>query len=451
MINIQKYNNLADYTQDQSRPADECAVSQIDNGVKYDGVNVILKCNQLDENDVCCVFIDTLTGERVFVPIETLDISALDERYTLQPYVLFGMAGGKKLYISGVQTSAKWAEDNWYKLECDLTANGGFDWAITVNGTAKSGTVAWTAGDTLDDVRTQLQTGAVANRLIFTHNADENFIRITVNNYSNSTFTLSNNTGATLTDLSTFCKIGGVDQTSAHHQWQGVAVKTMFGQYVGATPSTTLYGQNRLNMSYRAGGNLAKYKQYYRTNGSATYVAEASGRMSEQGFANLDGSSVAGAQDLYDKYNGSWDAYMEAGMVWMDATYRSSMEFKSYDDGKACNDFLASVTTMNFEGEYVPAFPAAALAAQTAIAGEAGCLPTLHEMAMFMRDERMARINTALSAISGSVKLSNSQSNWSLAEYNAILAWLYIGTYGYVGNDSKYGSYGVRPVLASNA
>src|SRR5574344_842297 len=62
MINIQKYNNLADYTQDKSRPADECAVSQIDNGVKYDGVNVILKGNQLDENDVCCVFIDTLTG-----------------------------------------------------------------------------------------------------------------------------------------------------------------------------------------------------------------------------------------------------------------------------------------------------------------------------------------------------------------------------------------------------
>ena len=451
MINIQKYNNLADYTQDKSRPADECAVSQIDNGVKYDGVNVILKGNQLDENDVCCVFIDTLTGERVFVPIETLDVAALDERYTLQPYVLFGMAGGKKLYISGVQTSAKWAEDNWYKLECDLTANGGFNWAITVNGAAKSGTVAWTAGDTLDDVRTQLQTGAVANRLIFTHNADENFIRITVNNYSNSTFTLLNNTGATLTDLSTFCKTGGVDQMPAPHQWQGVAVKTMFGKYVGATPSTTLYGQNRLNMSYLAGGNLAKYKQYYRTNGSATYVSETDGRMSEQGFANLNGSGNADAQALYDKYNGSWDAYMEAGMVWMDATDRSSMEFKSYDDGKACNDFLASVTTMNFEGEYVPAFPAAALAAQTAIAGEAGCLPTLHEMAMFMRDERMARINTALSAISGSVKLSNSQSNWSLAECDASNAWFYSGAYGYVDYHYKCNSYCVRPVLASNA
>lgn len=451
MINIQKYNNLYDYAQDQSRPANECAVSQIEYGVKYDGINVILNGDQLCEDSVCCVFVDRETNEKVFIPVETLDLPSLDSRYEIQPYALFGMAGGNKLYISGVQTSAKWAEDNWYKLECDLTANGGFDWAITVNGTAKSGTVAWTAGDTLDDVRTQLQTGAVANRLIFKHNADENFIRITVNNYSNSTFTLSNNTGATLTDLSTFCKIGGVDQASVHHQWQGVAVKTLFGQYVGATPSTTLYGQNRLNMSYRAGCNLAKYKQYYRTNGSATYVAEASGRMSEQGFANLDGSSVAGAQDLFDKYNGSWDAYMEAGMVWMDATYRSSMEFKSYDDGKACNEFLASVTTMNFEGEYVPAFPAAALAAQTAIAGEAGCLPTLHEMAMFMRDERMARINTALSAINGSVKLSNGQYYWSLAESTAGSAWLYYGTTGLVDLNNKYDSRGVRPVLASNA
>src|SRR5574344_1251005 len=450
MINIQKYNNLADYTQDQSRPADECAVSQIDNGVKYDGVNVILKGNQFDENDVCCVFIDTLTGERVFVPIETLDVAALDERYTLQPYVLFGMCAGNKLYIAGVQTSAKWAEDNWYKLECDLTANGGFNWAITVNTVAKSGTVAWTAGDTLDDVRTQLQTGAVADRLIFTHNADENFIRITVNNHNNSTFTLLNNTGATLTDLSTFCKIGGVDQSSAHHQWQGVAVKTMFGKYVGATPSGTLYGQNRLYMSYGAGGNLAKYKQYYRTNGSATYVAEANGRMSEQGFANLNGSGNADAQALYDKYNGSWDAYMEAGMVWMDATDRSSMEFKSYDDGKACNDFLASVTTMNFEGEYVPAFPAAALAAQTAIAGEAGCLPTLHEMAMFMRDERMARINIGIAAINGT-KLVNTAYPWAVGECDAIYAWLYSGGNGVITYYYKYTSYGVRPVLASNA
>ena len=451
MINIQKYNSLNDYLQDQSRPAGECAVSQIGNTIKYDGVNVILKENQLNEDSVCSVFIDTLTGEKVYVPVETLSLAVLDtSRYTIQNYVLFGMSNGKKLFISGVQQSSKkWAEDNWYKIECDLTANGGFDWAITINGTAKSGTVAWEADATLDSIVTQLQTGAVSNRLIFSHVAEEDFIRVTVNNYSNSTFTLTNNTGATLTDLSTFCKVGGVDQPTAHHQWQGVSVKTLFDAYPGCSPSTTLYGRNKLNMSYRAGANLAKYKQYYRgSNGSATYVAETGGRMSEQGFANLNGSGNADAQALYDKYNGSWDAYMEAGMVWVDSTYRSSMEFKSYDNGKACNDFLASVTTMNFAGEYVPAFPAAALAAQTTIAGEAGCLPTIHEIALFMEDERMAKINIGLDAINGT-KLANSTSNWAVGDSIVNNAWLYYGTTGNINYYYKFNSFGARPVLAS--
>lgn len=450
MINVQKYDSLNDYLKDQGRPAGECAVSQIGNTIRYDGVNVILKGNQLNEDSVCSLFIDTLTGEKVYIPVETLNLAALDTtRYTIQNYVLFGMCAGNKLYISGAYNSAKWAQDNWYKLECDLTANGGFDWAITISGTEKSGTVAWESGATLDDIRTQLQNSAVSNRLIFTHVAEEDFIRVTVNNYSNSTFTLTNNTGATLTDLSTFCKVGGVDQPSAHRQWQGVAVKTLFDAYPGCAPSATLYGKNKLNMSYRAGGNLAKYKQYYRgSNGSATYVSETGGRMSEQGFANLNGSGNADAQALYDKYNGSWDAYMEAGMVWIDSTYRSSMEFKSYNDGKACNDFLASVTTLNFEGEYVPAFPAAALAAQTTFDGVAGCLPTIHELALFMEDERMAKINIGIAAINGT-KLTNTAYPWTVGEYVAHAAWFYYGNASYIYFSSKYLSSGVRPVLAS--
>ncbi len=450
MINVQKYSGLADYLQDQSRPDGECAVSQIGNAVRYDGVNVVLTGDQLNEDSVCCVLADNETGATVYIPVETLDADALDTtRYTLKSHILFGMCNGKKLYIAGVQGSAKWAQDNWYKLECDLTANGGFSWAITINGTDKSGTVAWAAGDTLDSIVTQLQTGAVASRLVFEHKAGEDFIRITVNNYSNSAFTLTNNTGATLTDLSTFCKIGDVQQPSAHRQWQGVGVKTLFAQYPGNAPTTTLYGRNKLNMSYRAGGNLAKYKQYYRgSNGSATYVAEASGRMSEQGFANLNGSGNAAAQALYDKYGGSWDAYMEAGMVWIDTTYRSSMEFKSYNDGKECNDFLVSVTTLNFDGEYVPAFPAAALAAQTTFDGESGCLPTVHELAMMMDDERMARINIGIAATNGT-KLTNTASRWSVGEYHAYTAWLYYSTYGNINRTYKSNSYGVRPVLAS--
>lgn len=412
------------------------------------GQNVILTAAQLSENDVCCVFIDSVTGNRVFIPVETLNLQTLHSRYAILPFVMFGMTGSKILYVSGIQDDAKFAEDNWYKVECDLTASGGFDWNVTINGTAKSGTVAWTAGQTLDDVVAQLATGAVNSRLMFEHHDGENFIRVIVNNYSNSTFTVSNATGTTLTDLSTFCKVGDVAQASAHRQWQGVLINTLFPSYPGNGAGAALYGQNGLNMSYRAGGNLERYKQYYRSSGSSSYVAEASGRMSEQGFASLNGDVTPGAQELYDKYGGSWDAYMEAGMVQIDSTEPSSMERKSYDDGVECSGFLASVTTMGFDGEYHPAFPAAAIAAATDFVGYPGCVPTLHELAVFMRDDRMDRINVGIDAIGG-VRLANTKSNWSLAEYNANTAWLFLGSNGTMSYTNKYTKFGVRPVLAS--
>lgn len=453
MININKYNELDGYVHDQNRPTDENAVSQVDQTVIYDGVNVILKGDQLKESDVCSVFIDSETGEKVFIPVTTLNMSKLDTtRYIIQDYVLFGTCQGKKLYIAKTHGSEKWAQDNLYKLECDLTADGGFDWAITINGTAKSGTVAWVAANnpTLDDIRTQLQTGAVSSRLMFTVDPSGDFIRVVVSNYSNSTFTLSNNTGATLTDLSTFAKKGDDALASAHRQWQGVEVNTLFADYPGAAASTTLHAKNNMNLSYSCAGNLDKYKQYYRTNGSATYVDEASGTMSEAGFAALDGSSVAGAQELVDKYNGDWNAYMAARVVRLDIPNRSSMEFKSYNDGKECGDYLASITTLDFDGSYIPAFPAARAAAKTTIDGEACHLPTMHQLIMLMDADRMALINIGLRVINGRL-LNTSISRLSVAEYSSYYAWLYYGSSGAVGTYIKYRSSGVCPVLASNA
>ena len=456
MINLNKYNDLNGYLQDQNRPVDECAVSQIAQSVKYDGVNVILTAAQLPEKSVCAEFVDTDTNESVFIPIETLDLDALNtNRYTIKQHAVFGVCNGKMLRISPSQSSEMWAQNSYYKLYCDFGDDGGFDWEIIINGTLKSGSVSWRRDDNIEAVAEQLAPLSVENRLIFRVMEDDehvSFVGITVNNYSNSAFTILHNTGATLKDLSEICYIDGVEQSRVHRQWQGVAVKTLFPLFPGPNPSTTLYGRNKLNMSYRAGGNLAKYKQYYRgSNGSATYVAEASGRMSEQGFANLNGSDNPAAQALYDKYNGSWDAYMEAGMVWIDSTYRSSMEFLSYDNGKECNDFLASITTVDLTGKIIPAYPAAAVAASFRINGENGCLPTIHELALIMDVDNMAKINAVFSALIGATKLSNSAYIWSVAEYSAGDAWLYRGYNGGVGNYNKCNSYSVRPVLASNA
>ena len=450
MININKYNKVSDYLSDE-KITDESIVSQVDNSVVYTGVNVLLKGDQLSEDSVCVVAKDSTTGEPVYIPIETYQAAMLDTRYTVQDFILFGMTNGKKLYMhKNSAESAMWAASNRYHLECDLTANGGFSWAITLNGTATSGTVRWDNGDTLQSVLDQLTPQASA-QISFALDDDGKYIKITCNSYSNSTLTLSENTGATLVDLSAYCKIGGVNQAQVHRTWQGQSVAALFPESGFLPANATQYARSGINLSYRCGGNLERFKAYYRTNGSAEYISEdtLSSRMSEAGFAALNGSGNVAAQALYDKYNGSWDAYMEASMIQINDRKRDGVEFRSYDNGGLQNGFLASVMTLDFDMEtWIPAYPAAYNASQTSIDGNPGCLMTNHQIGLVMDDQRYQKIRTALSAIGGT-PIANNQYYWLVSEYAAGSAWLFNGTSGCVNYYPKYLVTGVRPVHAS--
>ena len=139
---------------------------------------------------------------------------------------------------------------------------------------------------------------------------------------------------------------------------------------------------------------------------------------------------------------------MEASRVQLNDIHRNGMEFKSYTIGPKTCEFLASVTTMDFDGSYIPAFPAAYLASQVEIDGEAGCLGSNHEIGTFMDDVKFAKINRALTAIGGT-KLSISAYYWGFAEYDANCSWLYYGSYGCLNGNGKYNSLTVRPVRAS--
>ena len=451
-INVNKYNKRADYLTDQNRPTDECCASQVDSNVAYNGVNVMLKADQLCADNVCVVLKDNLDGTLYFVPIETYQPTKIDvTRYTVQNFILFGMANGKKLYMSKNNAGdSVWAERNFYKIECDLTANGGFTWAVTINDSAKGNTVAWEAGATLDSIVAQMTPQAVNYYLDITHEAGEDFIRVAKGGYSNSTFTISGDTGVTLTDLSRFVKINGVAAAESHRDWQSQSVATLFPSSGFLAANSVQYARNGYNLSYYCGGNLARYKTYYRANGSATWVAEnAVGRMKEAAFNSCADGTIGGADGiaLYNKYNGSWDAYMAAGMVHLDDTHRDGVEFKSYDNGVAQSGFLASVTTLDFDGSYIPAYPAAAMAAQVSFDGGAGCLPTEHELGVFMEDARLARINAALAAVGGSA-ISITGYYWGVAGYYGDTAWFYHGYFGVLRDGGKYNTFSVRPVLA---
>lgn len=450
-ININKYNKKSDYLTDNNKPVGENIVSLVDTEVVYDGVNVMLDGSQLNASSVCVVLFDNYDQHLVFVPVETYVAAGIDtDRYTVQTFLLYGMAEGKKLYMhkDNAAGSPMWATSNRYKLECDTTAAGGFHWAITINGAAKSGDVTWAESDTLASIAAQIN--AVAN--IATVVEGDSFIRITVNSYSNSTLTLTDNTGGTLTDLSIYCKIDGVAQAETHRTWQAQSVASLFPGSGFLAANTVQYARNGLNLSYRCGANLAKFKSYYRTNGSATWITEgdSSSRLSEAAFNNCADGTVGGAAGiaLYNKYNGSWDAYMEASMLQLNDAHRAGVEFKSYNNGVSQNGFLASVTTMTFDGTYVPAYPAAAAAAAVTVNGQAGCLPTNHEIGLFMEDGRMARINKGLEVIGGT-KLTTGSYYWGVAECNAYGAWLYAGFSGCLNNGSNYNTFSVRPTLAS--
>ena len=412
--------------------------------LKYMVSNAIFTEYELERNDVALCFDDSETGDMVFIPVSCYNPSTLDsERYVLKPFVRFhrGKNGVTVVIHTQRSTSQVWCEYNRYKLECDTTQAGGFHWEITINGTVKSGDVLWKANDTLYTIVTQLNRGAVSNYLVFSQENNENFIRIRTGGTTDSTFTLTNEQGAVLTDLSFYVKVNGVLQTEEHRTWQCTNVNVLFPDSGFITPGTALYARNGYNTTYRSIVNAEIAKAYYAENGTETYIAETRpGKMSPTAFANLNNSGVAEQQALYDKYNGSWDAYIEAGIVNIDDTHTLGMEYRSYDNGNTQNAFLASVSIMDFDGNYIPLYPLASWAASlTDTKLGAFHLPTIHEIAVFESDDVAQKLSKAMAIIGKS--FTPFQYTCSVAKYNASSYWLYNTNHGTLGGSGVYFPY----------
>ena len=414
----------------------------------------------LGDEEVALVLKHNTSGNIYYINYDDVVTYAPDlSAYTIKPYVRFHRGkNGRAVAIHKTALSNRmWAVSNKYKLYCDLTADGGFTWAVTVNGKACGNTVSWTTSSTLADIVTQLNSGRHADitsdYLSFAVDDASNptYIKITQRTYTNSTFTLSGNTGATLDDLSFYCKIGDVQQSQEHRTWQAQDVATMFPNLGFLAANTKQYAVNGYNLSYMCGGNETRYKTYYTNNGATSYKAESAidSRMKPATFEALNGDGNATHQALYDKYNGSWYAYMEASMINLDDTHSDGIEYQSYDNGDTMTALLNSITTMDFDGTYVKAFPQAAAAYAVEDSDLGHChLATNHEIGVFMRDEKMAKINAALTYIGGGNALANNAYYWSVAQYYSNDSWLcYGGSTGTVNGYSKYGTNGGRSLV----
>lgn len=400
---------------------------------------------ELSDDDVAIVLLDNNTGTLKYITVDDLQQYNPDlSGYTIKPFVRFTRGkNGKSVVMHKTATGSQWALNNYYKVYCDTTAAGGFTITVGNWNTSTSATVSWSAGATLDSIVAQMTNGSYC---WFSHESGEDFIRVSAYTSNSSyTCTLTNNIGGTVEDLSIYCRVNGVVQSEVHRVWQGTDVSSLFPSFGFLPVNSAQYAKNGYNMSWMCCANLARCKTYYGTNGASSYVAESSvaARMTAAAFAALNNSGVAEQQALYDKYDGSWDAYMDASMIQIDDTHTGGIEYQSYDNGEQ-SKLLASVETKDFTGNWVPAYPAAYNAAQLVDANIGACnLPTNHEIAVFMEDSKFAKINTAISYIGGNA-LSNTGYYWSVAQYYSYSAWLYSGYSGTLDDTGKYYTISVR-------
>lgn len=450
MANIHQYANQSDYAAAIDRPNNESNISLVGNTVVADGVNVVVayKACNLQKGDA--IAYDTVKGK--VVGIKNPLSSALDTTRFLIFGYYYGCSSGKGNVLAKGNVNQLWAQSHLYTITPTLTANGGFKFTCSINGSSKSGTISWSANATLASVISQINTAA-GTTIAATITGVSGVIGITINSYTNANFAITEATGAVLDVLSKYVTIDGVAQAETARSFQATLVNTLFPSlgYTGATTESRM--KNGGNGGYRAGANLARYMAYWQTNGVATYAAETGSdiinKATFDGFATATGDAKA----LYDKYNGSWAAYMANRMADSENMSPTAVSMMYYDNGDEMTAKLASVMTKGLDGSWIPAYPAAYYAHNYSVAdvpvAAAGKwhLNTTRDITEFMEDTAYAAINKSANATSGTA-LSNTAYYWSVSENINYYAWFYYGYNGTLNYNYKYLSFQVRPSLA---
>lgn len=443
MANIFKYASKAAYSAATDRPVNESSVSFDGGEMHYDGKNPITPIKQCDGVNI--VLLDPTTKQKYGVPVAEYNAASLDPRFTIVG-VMFGKILGKCIIMHKNAASRMWGQSGFYKLT--PSASGSFHWAVTINGTAKSGDVTWTS-DAVATIVSQInavQSGLAVNK--------GTYVGIAVNTYSASTFTISSDSGVEYEDLSKQCWVDGVKQTEVHRGWQNTAVGSLsLGLTSFIAANTVQYSKAGYNNSYRCGANFAKWKSWASANGNASYVAESAVDIMKQTAFEACATGTADAQAVYAKYNGDYDAYLRAHMIKVEDVHAGGVEYIGYGRGLEQTKLLASVMTLDLDGNRVPAFPAAYYANTAYVSGDDAMaagkwqMPNNTDLGMFMEDTTYALVRSALSKIGGTA-LANSDYIWSVSEYRSNHAWFYNGSYGSVSYNYKYYSCSVRPLLA---
>ena len=422
MKNINRYENLAAYEADTNRPTDENTVSLIKdiNIIKRNGVNVIVPSIYCSVGDT--VIYDTVEEKYKVIKNGTVNRNLLSSRYIITGIVA-ERNNTSALIDAGVQVVKQWAAPYKVKMSGFSFASAG-SFTLTINDTTTD-TINYTTTDTLATLAAKMQD---AIRAIYpsgwTVTAYNDYIVVEQNYYT------PNVTAFTCSDA-------------------GVTVSILTGNYQTAltgllTPSTQIF-RNDGTVTYYAGGNWWKFKQYYSASGEdlTNQTLTSVGVIKESRFNVTDNPILFNYYKTYDNY------------------LNAKMAKKSYSkgiiidrDGKGNTQKLAGITYPNHNSVISPAYPAADYCNLFERAGTkhlAGSwwLPTVWEF-----DKLISKITNGITGMeqdamtkgfieAGLTPLSVNTTYWCSSESYSYYAWIYSGSIGnfYGYNFKNYSRY----------
>lgn len=348
MSYLHKYQDRAAYEAATDRPADASNVSLAGQEVIYDGHNTAIPIlrGQLRIGDH--LVYDKTTGKKMVIRQDGFNLATLDTtRYVDGKAVYYGDIDDKARFV-GVESLGNKMFSQYSR--CKLTgfdlANGG---TVKVTASNFSCEVTYAAGATLAEITaamTAAKTGSYSSYVLFEE--------------------LSNGVG-----VRTWPQISAEGVTLTWNQAVKADGTTVDAKVAWDTLEyycdLTEIGYSAMDMKGDSGtGRLHKkqYINYISTLASATtFGDEYSSFMNEATFLALNGSGEADKQAMYDKYNGSYEAY---------ANVCADLRLINYDvprltaetlrTGEKATKELAAVKMYDFDGTLLDAFPAAAAA-----------------------------------------------------------------------------------------
>lgn len=464
MANLFNYPSKAAYLADTSRPAQQSAVSYDGSETIVDGKNVIVPFTPENCGIGDMVVFDTIDGILKILKWETYYQGTFDSaRYIMSKGVFVGMHGKKALFFAienAASASVKWAAACYFRLTgLDLSQDGSFTFKTYYASAAHvDNVVSWEAGATLDSiVATIAALGLSASYFKAAKLADGTGIGIQVDypttaNVSNIFSLTAQSGGAAEAEVEYMNQFGGNDVV-----FQYVLTNTLIPARIGAATIVRRCGF----AGSSAGGNFPEYYDYYKTNGSATFVSDSEvGVMTQATFEGLAASSVPEQVAFYNKYGGDYAKYIEARMMLEDT--QRGVAGLAFEDGVEQTALLAAVMTKDYNNADIPAFPAAYYAAlygvnaATATGFEAGKwgLPSPLQIKRIINQVGLNASNktTLNKAIDKFKPTGNFYGNgsyfWTFAEYSAYGAFVYYGSYGTVYGTVKHNTCSSRGLLA---